>query len=226
MKYDGSSQGIPLCSLHTDSRETLENADGSSKSERFDWIFVLHEITTKTTTTVINAPVQLCCLVEVQHNFVSEFWFIGAEGKNCPEVRGDREYTPFPKIQYNLTRQGDYKFIFDRVDAVNEPAFVIPVSLRVEDYLFQRSTITRSSIRFTSVPFGFLFRDDWGEGINYGLINIHEAWRSIPCISDSWEDTDTAYLELKKTLSRNAVNGERVLEDDDAIDDYDEVVDR
>ena len=163
-------------------------------------------------------------ILEVQHNFVSEFWFIGAEGKNCPEVRGDREYTPFPKIQYNLTRQGDYKFIFDRVDAVNEPAFVIPISLRVEDYLFQRSTITRSSIRFTSVPFGFLFRDDWGEGVNYGLINIHEAWRSIPCISDSWEDTDTAYLELKQTLSRNAVNGERVLEDNDAIDDYDEVL--
>ena len=222
MKYDGKSQGIPLCSLHADSRHTVQNVDGSPKSERFDWITVLHNTSGK----VILVPVQLCCLIEIMHRNVSTFWFIGAACKECPKERGDTEYTPFPKVQYDLSRRGDYEYIFDEVDSVNEPAMVIPVSLKVNDYLFQSDKLRREKIRFTSIPFGFLFRDDWGEGINYGLNNIHNAWKRIPCISASWKNTDRAYVQLKETLSRNAAEGTRMLNDEDAIDDYDEVLER
>ena len=52
------------------------------------------------------------------------------------------------------------KFVFDSVDTVKQPAFVVPTSLRENDY-FQQNSQSRSKVTFTSVGVNFLFRDKW-----------------------------------------------------------------
>ena len=86
----------------------------------------------------------------------------------------------------------------------------------------QSSIPKRREIRFTSIPFGFINRDDWLPNTNVSLFETEENFREIPYVKKIWDkDLTPLYEELKSTLHRNGNEG-RTLDDEDAIEEYDE----
>lgn len=134
--------------------------------------------------------------------------------------------TLFTANRYRLGTKGEYMFYAEKVDSINEPAMVIPTSLNKLDYQFQENIAKRREIMFTSIPFGFLFRDDWGDGINYGLNDIHKNFKAFKPIRDTWRNTDAYFDELKATFLVNGVGGTRRLSDKDAIEEYEDEPER
>ena len=55
-----------------------------------------------------------------------------------------------------------FYFVCDHVDSILEPACVVPVSNLTDDY-FQLNINTRSKVLFHTIPYGYIFRDDWGD---------------------------------------------------------------
>jgi hypothetical protein len=127
--------------------------------------------------------------------------------------------------RYSLGTRGEYKFYLEKVDSINEPAMVIPTSLNKRDYQFHGNIAKRREVMFTSIPFGFLFRDDWGDGINHGLNDIHRNFKAFKPIRDSWGTTDGYFEELKATFLVNGAGGRR-LTDEDAIEEYEDEPER
>lgn len=85
MKYDGTSQGIPKCTLHADRHH-------KAGSERFDWVTILEGVRN------VIVPVQICCLLEIEHDGVTVLWFIAAE---CVVLNRSRDtHSPFPTCRY------------------------------------------------------------------------------------------------------------------------------
>ena len=165
-------------------------------------------------------PVQLCALVEIQFRGNSTFWFVGCEGETIS--RSKETFCPFPSIQYRLNKSGDHMFFFSKVDNINEPALVIPASLNLDDFKMQSSIPKRRKIRFTSIPFGFINRDDWLPNTNLSLLETEKNFREISYVKRIWDkDLTPLYDELKTTLHRNGNEG-RTLEDADAIEEYTE----
>jgi hypothetical protein len=66
----------------------------------------------------------------------------------------------FPTIAYDLSGRGNrFRIITDLVDSITKPACVIPVTVNSADYI---NFSKRLEMRFYSIPFEFLFRNDWG----------------------------------------------------------------
>ena len=126
---------------------------------------------------------------------------------------------------YNLGTRGEYMFYAEKVDSINEPAMVIPTSLNKLEYQFQANIAKRRHVMFTLIPFGFLFRDDWGDGINHGLNDIHKNFKAFKPIRDTWSTPDGYFEEFKATFKVNGV-GDRSLTDEDAIEEYEDEPER
>ena len=106
-------------------------------------------------------------------NNESTFWFIGTECELI--VRPENSYCPFPTIRYKLTSASEHLFIVSKVDAINEPALVIPSSLNQEHFQLQMDRQLRKQITFTTIPFGFINRDGWDPETNLGLIEFNKS---------------------------------------------------
>lgn len=131
-------------------------------------------------------------------------------------------YCPFSTIKYKLNSDNDHLFFVSKVDAINEPTLVIPTSLKEEDFQLQTDIRLRKNITFTNIPFGFINRDGWDPQTNLGLIEFNKCFKKLPFISQYWDrNLDPLYQELKETLKSNG-RGDRVLEDAQAIEEYED----
>jgi len=168
---------------------------------------------------LLQVPVQICALIETIMDGNSTFWFVAVE---CETLnRSDSTFCAFPTIKYRLNSRSEHYYFISKVDTINEPALVIPVSLDEDDFKYQLLVKKRKEVLFTSIPFGFLNRDDWGEGTNLGLIDIDSTFRSLKGIKPmlNRENRQLLYEQLRMTLLKNGKKG-RVLEDGDVLEEH------
>jgi hypothetical protein len=242
LKYDGTTQGIPLCYLHTDSIHKSHNDILAINKERFDWVNILIE---KINGTTAEVTVQLCGLLEVEENYISSFWFFGLE---CKKLNRSKEtFCPFPSLQYVLNKNFEHLIVFSKVDCINQPALVIPTTLNANLYSLQLSAKAKRNAMFTLISFGFFFRDDWGCEPNSGNIIVQNNFNSMEFIatllredSESGRSTKlTIYDQLKLLLKETQELGRlkrqgreqrkkniRVLTDVSAMETYRELAER
>jgi len=130
-------------------------------------------------------------------------------------------------VKHRLDVHGNYYFFFSKVDMINEPALVIPTSLKSTDYQYKSKISDRKNVTFTAIPFGFLNRDDWLPNTNVGLMEIEKNFFRLPYMRKIWgskkkeKNIQSLYQALRTTLLSNGnEEEERELNDDEAIEEY------
>ena len=222
-KFDGSSQGVPVCYIHANTSHRSHNDALSTCRERFDWVNVLLEQNRGIYKgQVIQIPVQMCCLLEIKHNGISTPWFLGIQ---CAVVdRSSKTFCPFPTVKYNLTSKKsgcNYRFLLSKVDIINEPASIIPITLNTEEYRIQNDIEARQQALFTCIPFGFLFRDDWGDSQNSGYEDVHSKFCDFDYIKKIIRSPLSIYNDLGQALQKfTTAKNKRRKNDNESIDNY------
>ena len=227
LKYDGSSQGIPLCELHTDREHKSHNDILAINTERFDWVNILLE---KKKGTISEVTVQLCGLLEVEENHSSSFWLLGLE---CQKSNRSQEtFCPFPSLQYVLSRNSEHLIVFAKVDCINQPALVIPTTLNANLYGLQLSDKAKRNAIFTLISFGFFYRDDWGREENSGNKLVQKNFYSMNNIATLLHETggnkvhEQLKLILAETQESSMRKNKRILTDETAVEAYVELSER
>jgi len=67
------------------------------------------------------------------------------------------------------------------VDSILEPACVVPLSILQQDYLKSNKN-TIGKIIFHTVPFGYIFRDDWGDTLHNSFEDIQRTIHSAKTV--------------------------------------------
>ena len=78
---------------------------------------------------------------------------------------------------------------------------------------------------FTSIPFGFLFRDDWGESENSEFEDVHSKFHRMEYIKKVLKVPLHIYTELEQILAKNT-NKTKRRTDYEAVIEYNTFVER
>jgi len=191
-KLDASCYGIPLCLLNCYSRTP------GSTDFRFDWVKIQDDI-----------PVQLCALVRLQFKSKPLFLYLGLE---CVYINDTKNVVPapFPTLTYRFTYNGQRKhpkLLLDKVDGIFEPAFVVPVNILSEGYLFSNARKDMLTAKFYAPPLQFLCRDGYGnmdfEDQLHNTVRKDDFTRAY--LRKGEGGRERMYLDLLETLKRNGV---------------------
>ena len=187
--------------------EQKENTDTDSATyQRFDWIKVVGRSN--------GIYVQLCCLMELvskdaQGKTSSTLLYVAAETTDVPNSTGLSCPNVFPQIKYRFNRNLQIYCVCDHVDSILEPACVVPLSIIQKDYLKSNKN-TIGKIIFHTVPFGYIFRDDWGDTIHNSFEDLQRTVHSAKTVKLYLKankiNRARLFEELQQTLNRNSTS--------------------
>ena len=215
-KVNGELKGIPTFYMYCNLYQKENVAKESQTYERFDWVKVVGRSN--------GIYLHLCCLIELVSytNEIrsSQLLYLGIETIDIPNSRRAQIRSVFPEIKYRSNRNYQLYGICDLVNSILEPACVIPVSNSIDAY-FETDPRRRSEIIYNCIPFGYIFRDDWGETSHNSFEemkrNIHSSNNVREYLAASKEQKLNIFQRLQSTLLRNdnenATDNEELLGD-------------